>query len=253
MTKRSIPSGAKRNQAGSSILPVVAGVRIGMDAERRYRVNDLHEAAKQSGVTKDIRPAEWLALRQVEELAEILIKENPCSLPIATRAGRYGGTYVARELVYSYAMWVNPEFHLHVIRTFDAIATGQIELAEARASRERARLEAPALTEAVKYSRAASGKEVKPYHFSNEFDLINRVVLGCTSKKYRSEHGLRATEPIRDTLTPCEIRAVEHMQRLNASLIDVGMPYEQRKAKLYQVFMLRHQRDLIKETIKLES
>lgn len=127
------------------------------------------------------------------------------------------------------------------------------EIAGAKASRQRAGLEAPFLADAVKYNRLAAGKDLKPYHFSNEFDLINRVVLGCSSKQYRAAHGLAANDPVRDTLTPAEIRAVEHMQRLNASLIDIGMPFDQRKARLHQVFMLRHQRALIAETVRLEA
>jgi len=127
------------------------------------------------------------------------------------------------------------------------------EIAGAKASRQRARLEAPFLTDAVKYNRLSAGKDLKPYHFSNEFDLINRVVLGCSSKQYRAAHGLAANDPVRDTLTPVEIKAVEHMQRLNASLIDIGMPFDQRKARLHQVFMLRHQRALIAETVRLEA
>lgn len=127
------------------------------------------------------------------------------------------------------------------------------ELEDAKAARQRARLEAPALADAVKYTRLAAGKDLKPYHFSNEFDLINRVVLGGSSKQYRAAHGLAANDPIRDTLTPCQIKAIEHMQRLNASLIDVGMDFDQRKARLHQVFLLRHQRALIAETLRLEA
>lgn len=161
--------------------------------------------------------------------------------------------HLDRELTATLITGYSIPLRHRVIKRLHELESKVRELEDAKASRQRARLEAPALNDAVQYSRAAAGKDVKPHHFSNEFDLINRVVLGGSSKQYRAAHGLSPTDPIRDTLTPCQIKAVEHMQRLNASLIDVGMDFEQRKAKLHQVFLLRHRRDLIAETLRLEA
>lgn len=112
---------------------IIAGTGIQQDSEGRYSLKDLHSAALAGGVKKDIRPNEWLSLQTTKELAEILITENPTSQPIAKAPGRYGGTYVSKELVYDYAMWISPKFHLQVIRTFDAVVTqqrGQAEFAQ---------------------------------------------------------------------------------------------------------------------------
>lgn len=104
---------------------MIANTQVHADNNSRFSLNDLQAAAICSGVTKDIRPAEWMALSSTSEMVEILIKENPGSKPVEAKAGRYGGTYACKELVYAYAMWISPKFNLHVIRAFDAMVTGK--------------------------------------------------------------------------------------------------------------------------------
>ena len=235
---------------------IVAGAKVRVNKNDLYSLNDLHKAA---GAKEKDQPALWLRLDGTKALIEELSNSTQMQNKdiMQSSAGRYGGTHVCKQLVYAYAMWISPKFHIHVIEAYDDLVNGRIKSiatrAKTEASRQRARLESRALTDAVKISRESQGKEVKFFHFSTEYDLINTVALGMTSKKYREYHSFDKSTPIRDTLTLCEIECIEHLQRLNASLIDIGMDFEQRKAKLNQVYMTRHKRKLLDEIKRLES
>lgn len=168
-----------------------------------------------------------------------------------TRGNSYTEYHLNRELTDTLVTGYSIALRHKVIQRWHALEAKQAVIDETKAARQRARLESPVLTDAVKFSRLADGKDTKHYHYSNEFDLINRVVLGGPSHQLRNIRDLSAGDPVRDALTPSEIKAVEHMQRLNAALIDVGMPYRERKAKLEQVFKARYQQALIDETMRL--
>ncbi|MGX5099852.1 KilA-N domain-containing protein [Enterobacter cloacae] len=101
---------------------VISDIKIHMDAEGRYSLNDLHKA---SGKEHRHLPNYWMDLQQTKELIEeILNTGNPVFKPTISKKGRYGGTYVCKELVYSYAMWISAAFALKVIRAYDALVTG---------------------------------------------------------------------------------------------------------------------------------
>lgn len=98
---------------------MVTNVSIRQDHEGRFCVNDLHQAA---GGEKRHQPSNWLALQQTQALVRELIREQKpdalgAPIPVESRQGL--GTFVTKELVYAYAMWVSPEFHLRVIRAYD--------------------------------------------------------------------------------------------------------------------------------------
>lgn len=114
---------------------VIANTQIRQDAAARYCLNDLHQA---SGGAKRNQPSDWLRLKQTQELVlEIqkspeALRESPEALlkseeaPVAYVNDGFGnGTYVVKELVYAYAMWISAAFHLHVIRAYDALVDGQ--------------------------------------------------------------------------------------------------------------------------------
>lgn len=107
-------------------FPVIAGVEINTDQQGRYNLKCLQQAAEAAGVTKDIRPNEWLALQSTQEMVEILITENPAFPPVHSKPGRYGGTFVNELLAVGYAGWISPKFQLQVNQTFIDYKTGNL-------------------------------------------------------------------------------------------------------------------------------
>ncbi len=216
-----------------------------------YCLNDLHKA---SGSDKKDGPSYFMALDKTAELVNEIM-ESDTEITVSdvisiTKGGKGQGTYACKEIVYSYAMWISAAFHLSVIRAYDALVTGKLEEMERQQSRHNAKLEAKFLTDAIKYDKKEG---VKHYHFSNEFNLINKIVLGMNAKQYRIENGLEPNQPIRDTLTKNEIAAIEHIQRLDTGMIELGYSYERRKSELSRVFLTRHNKALCEDVKRLES
>jgi hypothetical protein len=98
---------------------VIANTTIHQDPGGRYRLNDLHKAA---GHAAKHKPSEWLRSKQIQELVVEIAKAGIPAL-LSVKGGNVPGTYGCRELVYAYAMWISPLFHLKVIRTYDALVT----------------------------------------------------------------------------------------------------------------------------------
>lgn len=102
---------------------VIESISIRQDGAGRYSLNDLHRAA---GGERRHGPSVWLENQQTQELiAEVAQEVGDTGIPVSVQRGGIGqGTYVCRELVYAYAMWIHPAFHLRVIRTFDSVIAG---------------------------------------------------------------------------------------------------------------------------------
>ena len=84
-----------------------------------YCLNDIHKA---SNTSQSKKPHEWSRQHQTKELIQEIVQSGNPRLAIKTiHGGANRGTYACKELVYAYAMWISPKFHLYVIRAFDAI------------------------------------------------------------------------------------------------------------------------------------
>ena len=230
-------------------------ITIRQDAEGRYCLNDLHKA---SGGEQRHQPRYWLENLQTQELVQELSDSgNPLSLnnsPITIlKGGKNQGTFVVKELVYAYAMWISPRFHLQVIRAYDELVAQKVTAASKLVVRHDARVEYKPMQEALRQLREEAGKETKHFHYSNEADMLNRIVLGMTSKQYKEHHSLLEDKSLRDTLTNLELAAFADLERANKTFIDLGYSFEERKEQLKTLFNRKHLKALTEEVHRLES
>ncbi|TSJ89218.1 antA/AntB antirepressor family protein [Gilliamella apicola] len=96
------------------------------------------------------------------------------------------------------------------------------------------------MCDALTIHRLSLGKETKPHNYTNEFNMINGIVLGMTAKAFRKTHNI--TGDIRDYLNEEQLSQIAYLERSNITLLDLGWSYEQRKAeliKLSQSYMTR--------------
>ena len=115
----------------------ISNSNIGMK-DGLYSLNDLHRA---SGGLKRHQPSNFIRRKQTQELITEIKTENFRSSEMRSLEpirvvegiqldGTPQGTFVCYELVYSYAMWISPRFHLLVIRAFHSIADQQNQLSQ---------------------------------------------------------------------------------------------------------------------------
>lgn len=88
-----------------------------------------------------------------------------------------------------------------------------------------ARQEFPLLTDNIKLLH----DNPKPYHFSNECDLLNRIVIGQSAKQFREAHGLEKGTSIRPYLTDEQLRMLDTLQKVDIGLLVSVPDFEQRK------------------------
>ena len=93
----------------------------------------------------------------------------------------------------------------------------------------------PMLTEKIK----AVHDNPKPYHYSNECDMINRLVIGMSAKKFREAHGIEKGKSIRPYLTEEQVRLIEELQIVDVGLLMSVPKLEDRKKFLEQHLMSR--------------
>lgn len=108
-----------------------------------------------------------------------------------------------------------------------------------------ARKDFPILTAAIKFMH---GDNAKPYHFSNECDMLNRMAIGCTARQYRLNNELDKNEQLRPHLTEQQLAVIDDLQQVDRGLLLSGIDYHARKEKL-ELYMFHKWHDVARLTL----
>ncbi|MGV3688808.1 MULTISPECIES: antA/AntB antirepressor family protein [Citrobacter freundii complex] len=99
-----------------------------------------------------------------------------------------------------------------------------------------------AMCEALELARMEQGKATQRHHYTNESNMLSRIVLGgMTAKQWAQANGVEG-EP-RDSMNAEQLEHLAYLENTNITLIDMGMEFDQRKAeltRLSQRWMAKH-------------
>lgn len=183
---------------------------------------------------------------------DYVIVENLSSPNLATAKARSQikkEYHCSPDMVKQLAMIENSEKGQQVRKYFidcEIIASERAKELEIRSS---LRVEYRPMTDAIQRDYKAP----KHYHFSNENDMIYRIVTGVTASKFKQFHDINKNDSVRDFMTQRQLDAMLSLQRANTALIEMGESFQDRKQKLNLLFENRHQQDLIDEVNRINE
>jgi len=214
----------------------INGSEIAVDISMLTKTGEMFFNATDMAKMFDKTPKDFLKINPTKEYMEVIFKEdlNPIKNYddlVKIKRGKYGGTWLHNELAFEFAGWCSAIFRRNLHKWAE-------ERLKKEADWKRQRLEAKTgylpMTDAVMRAH----ENPKFYHYTNEADMINLIVLGMKAKEYKEMYEV---DNVRDGVSVAELKQIEHLQRINTGLIEVGMDYYQRKELLQKA----HEKQLV--------
>jgi len=177
-------------------------------------------AAEKFGRRVDV----WLKSQETQDYIAALCEISNTTEKgyLKTKRGNNGGTWLHPKLAVNFSRWLDPRFGIWCDAQIDGLIRGKDNW---RVSRHASASGFKLAADILKMVRDESGKDTKPYHYSNEARLVNWAM----TDKF---DGID-----RDTLSADDLDLLAYLQERNAVLIGRGLNYEQRKPMIKQYAM----------------
>lgn len=84
------------------------------------------------------------------------------------------------------------------------------------------------LTESIKFIKP----DAKAHTYSNECNMLNRIITGYSAKDFRERNGIQKGESIRPYMDKHQLKLLEALQKIDIGLLYSSLSYQERKNKL---------------------
>ena len=154
---------------------------------------------------------------------------------LISSAGRYGGTYAHKDIAFEFGSWLSPEFKLYLIKEFQRLKedeSSRLSL-EWNLNRTLSKLNYRIHTDAIKSHLIPDSVTASQagLAYANEADVLNVALFGQTAKQWRDTNPERV-DNMRDYASVQELLVLTNLESLNAELITMGLPQDDRLKKL---------------------
>ncbi len=142
---------------------------------------------------------------------------------IIAKTGRYGGTYAQKDIAFEFGTWLSPEFKLLVISEFQRLKAQEEKIIEWDSRRFLSRINYRIHTDAIKeyIIPSLSIGSIQQYVYTDEADMLNRLVFGQTSIEWRSSNPslAKGQKNQRDYASTQQLIILANLESLNSHLI----------------------------------
>ncbi|NCD34554.1 MAG: KilA-N domain-containing protein [Spartobacteria bacterium] len=171
---------------------------------------------------------------------------------IASKAGRYGGTYAHKDIAFEFASWVSVEFKLYLIKEFQRLKEEERKTLGWDIRRNLAKINYRIHTDAIQLHLVPPELDAKQISmvYANEADVLNLALFGKTAAQWRDENSDKKGN-MRDEADITQLVCLSNLENLNALFIAEGLPQQERLKRLNRIAI--HQMNLltVDERIKL--
>lgn len=163
--------------------------------------------------------------------------EKTKAIGLKATAGRYGGTYAHSDIAFEFGMWISPEFKVYLIKEFQRLKAEENDRLKLNwnLNRTLAKINYRIHTDAIKENIIPANLSKTQINkiYANEADVLNVALFGKTAKQWRDENP-ETKGNIRDFIAIEQLLVLANLESLNAELIKMGLPQEERLLKLNQ-------------------